>query len=170
MLKLLLSATTDEAGNISAPKVLEADASAYGNELAALQAASQFIDKQGLQSLRVTYGNGVVNLLKGDDVARKADDLFYSANAFNLRAVPDLAAPELSFGEPDRARNIDEAAHSALRIAQKFNRKVSFMFNNVAVRDVEPKAFITKADVDAVKARYKEGHKAVYGAGGGFTA
>lgn len=168
MLKLLLSATTDEAGNISAPKVLEADASAYGNELAALQAASQFIDKQGLQSLRVTYGNGVVNLLKGDDVARKADDLFYIGNAFSLRNVPSLTAPELNLGEPVSARNIDEAAYSALRIAQKFNRKVSFMFNHVAVRDVEPKAVITKADLDAVTARYDEGFKALYGAGGGF--
>jgi hypothetical protein len=170
MLKLFLSATADDAGNMSAAKAFEADASAYGNELAALQAASQFIDKQGLQSLRVTYGNGVVNLLKGDDIARKADDLFYSANAFSLRDLPSLTAPELKLGEPERARNINEAAHSALRIAQKFNRKVSFQFNHVTVRDVEPKAVITKADIDEVAARYSEGYKAAFGAGGGFKA
>jgi hypothetical protein len=170
MLKLLLSATTDDAGNLSAPKPLEADASAYGNELQGLQAAAQFIEKQGLESLRVSYGNGVVMLRKGDDLATKAEDLFYSANAFSLRSLPSLTAPELKLGEPERARNIGEAAHSALRIAQKFNRKVSFTFNSVAVGDVEPKAVITRADIDAVSAKYSEGFKAVYGAGGGFKA
>lgn len=170
MLKLLLSATTDEAGNIYAPKVLEADASAYGNELAALQAASTFMQKQGLDVLPVTYGHGIVTLSKGDDLAKKADDLFYSANAFSLRSLPSLTAPELKLGEPERAGDIGQAAHSALRIAQKFNRKVSFMFNNVAIRDVEPKADITKADIDAISAKYSVGYKALYGAGGGFKA
>lgn len=170
MLKLILSATTDEAGNMSAPKPVEADASAYSNELAALQAASQFIEKQGLESLRVTYGNGFVNLLKGDDVARKADDLFYSANAFSLRGLPSLTAPELKLGEPERARNINEAAHSALRIAQKFNRKVSFQFNSVAVAGIEPKAVITKKDIDAVVNTYRTAYKAFHEGRGGFTA
>lgn len=160
MLKLFLTATADETGNMSAPKAFEADASGYGNELAALQAASQFIDKQGLESLRVTYGNGQVTLAKGEDLAKKADDLFYSANAFSLRDVPSLTAPELKLGEPERARNIDQAAHSALRIAQKFNRKVSFQFNGVAVPAVEPLAVITQADIKRVSDSYSKAFSA----------
>lgn len=170
MLKFLLSATADDAGNVGASRVIEADASAYGNELAALHTASKLMDKQGLDDLRVTYGRGVVTLFKGDDLAEKADELFYAANAFNLRQLPSLTVPELAFGEPERAGNIQEAAHSALRIAQKFNRKVSFQFNNVAVAGVEPKAVITKSDIDAVVATYSKGYKAFYAGRGGFTA
>ncbi len=170
MLKLTLSATADDAGNIGASRVVEADASAYGNELAALQAASRLMDKQGLDDLRVTYGNGVVNLFKGDDLAEKADELFDRASAFSLRQLPSLTVPELAFGEPDRARNIQEAAHSALRIAQKFNRKVSFQFNSIAVAGVEPKAEITKKDIEAVVDTYSKASKAFYAGRGGFKA
>lgn len=155
MLKVTLSLEADDQGVMQEQscQVIDADGSHYSDELAALSAAANLMQKMDLDQLCVIYGHGRVLLKQGDDLFKKADELFYRSSCFDLSRI-SLTGPELKLGEPDQAGNITEAARSALRIARRFDKKVSFIFNCISVPTVEQKGEITQRDIKAVEESY----------------
>ena len=162
MLKVVVKADSDETGELKALQVGSVDASAYGDETAALKAASGFMQQWQLASLTVTYGLGAVDLKPGDDLAKKADALFYESKIFDLNKVRDWNAPEWNLGEATRAGGSRDAAHAALRVSAKFGKKVSYTFNQFAGPAVEQKGPVTTADIDAANTAYVRAWQAKY--------
>lgn len=157
MLKVHIVADTDGEGNLKPvlPRHIgHVDASACGDELAAVQHALKFMEKQDLAKLLVVYGRGRINLNKEDNPVKKADELFYESCAFDLYRIKSFKDPEFNLGEPIRANNIDDAARSALCVSKRFGVRVSFTFNNIAVPPVEQKGEITRDDVLKVTKAY----------------
>ena len=151
-LKVSMVADTDGSGNlpeITGRNVAYVDATACGDEKQAVGEALTFMEKFDIPRLKVRYGTGSIEVRTGDVPEQKAEELFYASCCFSLYDVQSLKADELSFGNPNRACDLPTAAHSALRIAKRFDRKVTFAFNSVAV-PAEPKAEITQSDIRAV--------------------
>lgn len=156
-LKVNMVADTDDLGNlpeIAGCRVISVDASACGDELDAVRQSLCFMNKRGLDQLPVSYGHGNIQLRKSDDAAQKADELFYASCCFDLYEVKSFQDPEFRFGEPKQAKDITEAVHSALRVSRRFETKVSFTFNGVAVPAVEQKGEITQNDITAAVKSY----------------
>jgi hypothetical protein len=158
-LKINMAVDTDESGNVPAitgRNVNYVDATSCGDEKQAVDEAMDFMDRFEITRLKMRYGTGMVELHTGDNRDQKAEELFHASCCFDISNVKSFSADEFSFGNPNRACGVDAAAHSALRIAKRFDRKVSFMFNNVAVPAVEPKAEITQSDIRAVVDSYNK--------------
>ena len=156
-LKINMTVETDASGNVpemTGRNVSNVDATACGDEKQAVTEGLAFMAKFEISRLRMRYGTGTVELRTGDSAEQKTEELFYASCCFNLFDVKSAQPQEFSFGNPNRACDLPTAAHSALRIARRFDRKVSFMFNGVAVPPVEQKGEITQNDIRAVVDSY----------------
>lgn len=161
-LKVNFSVETDETGKLgemSGRNVASVDATACGDETQAVTEALAFMARMDIQRLRVRYGVGSVELRTGDDVKVKTDELFYNSICFSLYDVSSFQAEELKFGNPSRSCDIGTAAHSALRIAKRFDKNVTFKFNDVAVPPVKPPAEITQNEIRAVVDAYSKANE-----------
>jgi hypothetical protein len=161
-LNLKLSASSDETGVISATSVTSLDASEYPDETQALKAARGFMEKNGFTRLWVGYGLSGVELDVKDDLAKKADELFYESKVFDLNNVKNWNAPEWNVGDATRAASSKDAAASALRISAKFGKKVAWSFNRFAGPAVEQTGPVTEAAIDAANKAYVSAWQAKY--------
>lgn len=152
-LKVNMVLDTDDTGNLreaTGRNVAYVDASACGDEKQAISEAQSFMEKFDIGRLKVRYGTGSVELRTGDVLEQKAEELFYASCCFDINQAKSFEGNDIAFGNPNKACDLPSAVHSALRIAKRFDRKVAFAFNNVAVPPVEPKAEITQNDIRAV--------------------
>jgi len=161
-LKLTLNASSDETGAISASSVTVIDASEYPDETQALKAVRGFMKKNGFDSLWVHYGRSGVEFGVKDDLAKKADELFYESKVFDLNNVKNWSEPEWDVGEANLARDSKDAAASALRISAKFGKKVAWSFNRFAGPVVEQKGPVTEADIEAANKGFIRAWQAKY--------